>query len=615
MKVYLSLKNYNTKPNQNEIKKISNSILNNLKNIDLKTLAEELAIKGKTAVLCELSTNKLSKYTPIISQELVMLDFDNKDPNNQYTINDLEKDYFIQNNACFYYKTFSDNEDSIDRFRVVFKLNKEIKENIVIENIYKELFKKYPQSDTTIGQTNRLFFGGNKGYEVINWSNTLDVDDILHTNYLTNTDTEIKSELITKNTPIYLLLKYKKYDLVREKLGNTYQQVFDDNYTALSYFKSLDMKEFLELPSENPFHDILHEEENPSASVFYSDEYNVFFYKCFSSSTKFTGDISLLLSKYLKISKLEVVQVLLNVTNSSISIDSELAKNKFNTNTFRSELLTGELENVYPMLYNYTKRYKKEIYVTLELMMNSVYLDNEGNSKYITFYSIEKLAQLVSKSLGEKISIGKMKNVLNTIVVTELVTKLPERDIPIELYEKIVIPQKEKKENIRISNFYTPSSFEDVVLNNMENISKILYENKISVSSLSYELIYRIFGEEKAKRDYPQTYNTLSSKINNSTSIENTNLTDKSIKLEKLIVTVLEKKLIENGYIFEDELINIIARKRHTKTYNIKRQYLKMKQDILIKYNLECKKCTKDIYIKFNINSKYSPKNIIFYKE
>ena len=149
----------------------------------------------------------------------------------------------------------------------------------------------------------------------------------------------------------------------------------------------------------------------------------------------------------------------------------------------------------------------------------------------------------------------------------------------------------------------------------MENISKILYENKISVSSLSYELIYRIFGEEKAKRDYPQTYNTLSSKINNSTSIENTNLTDKSIKLEKLIVTVLEKKLIENGYIFEDELINIIARKRHTKTYNIKRQYLKMKQDILIKYNLECKKCTKDIYIKFNINSKYSPKNIIFYKE
>src|SRR5699024_7113398 len=103
----------------------------------------------------------LLKSTPILSQELVMLDFDNKDPNNLYTIEDLEQDIFMLENACFIYRTFSDSNSKVDKFRVVFHLDKKATSNSEVENIYQELFRKYPQADTSVGQTSRLFFGSN----------------------------------------------------------------------------------------------------------------------------------------------------------------------------------------------------------------------------------------------------------------------------------------------------------------------------------------------------------------------------------------------------------------------------------------------------------------------
>ncbi|HBH5802111.1 TPA: hypothetical protein KTX80_003144, partial [Enterococcus faecium] len=134
-------------------------IMNNLREVTIQEFAEELAVNGKTVVLAELKEPKLSKYTEIIGQELVMLDFDNKDEKNLYTIEDLEADSFVQKNASFIYRTFSDMYSEIDKFRVVFQLNTTVTDNHEIEQIYQGLFKKYPQADSSVGQTSRMFFG------------------------------------------------------------------------------------------------------------------------------------------------------------------------------------------------------------------------------------------------------------------------------------------------------------------------------------------------------------------------------------------------------------------------------------------------------------------------
>ena len=158
MRLYLSSIENKEKPKAILVKAISATILEELVDISMEEFAEEIAINGKTAVLAELTEHKLSKQTAIIGQELVMLDFDNKDMNNIYTIEDLEADTFMLDNACFIYRTFSDRNSQVDKFRVVFHLDKLVTENYEIEHIYQELFKKYPQADSSVGQTSRLFF-------------------------------------------------------------------------------------------------------------------------------------------------------------------------------------------------------------------------------------------------------------------------------------------------------------------------------------------------------------------------------------------------------------------------------------------------------------------------
>lgn len=299
MKVYLSNITNKEKPNQYMVKKISNTIMNNLREITIQEFAEEIAVNGKTVVLAELSENKLSKMTPIVGQEIVMLDFDNKDENNLYTIEDLEADSFMQENASFIYRTFSDIYSEIDKFRVVFHLDKLVTENQEIEQIYQALFKKYPQADSSVGQTSRLFFGSNSGYEAIDWENRLDTTKLVE---VRNTDISkavkaISGEMIDDSILNYELLKLGRLDIVKEKLGDNYKQEFPDDYNAMNYFKSLDMRGFLELPNENPFFDIFHEESEPSASVFYAEKYGIFLYKCFSESHPYCGNIISLLER------------------------------------------------------------------------------------------------------------------------------------------------------------------------------------------------------------------------------------------------------------------------------------------------------------------------------
>ncbi|EHB6451443.1 hypothetical protein JWS75_002719, partial [Enterococcus faecalis] len=270
MKCYLSNITNKEKPDQYKVKKIANTILNNLRQMAIQEFAEELSVNGKTVVLAELSENKLSKMTPIVGQEVVMLDFDNKYENNLYTIEDLESDSFMQENASFIYRTFSDLFSEVDKFRVVFHLDKLVTENQEIEQIYQALFKKYPQADSSVGQTSRLFFGSNSGYEVIDWDNVLDTNSLLIDSEVVDSNSleVVSGEMLNENTPIYLLIKYKRYDLVKQKLGNEHSNIFPDDITASNYFKTRDMREFLEISDENPFYDIFHEEDNPSASVY-----------------------------------------------------------------------------------------------------------------------------------------------------------------------------------------------------------------------------------------------------------------------------------------------------------------------------------------------------------
>ncbi|HHA4364045.1 TPA: hypothetical protein ACOBWD_000154 [Enterococcus faecium] len=616
MKVYLSNIPNKEKPNQYMVKKISNTIMNNLREITIQEFAEELAVNGKTVVLAELSENMLSKMTPIVGQEVVMLDFDNKDENNLYTIEDLEADSFMQENASFIYRTFSDIYSEIDKFRVVFHLDKLVTENQVIEQIYQSLFKKYPQADSSVGQTNRLFFGSNSGYEVIDWDNRLDTTKLAE---VRNTDISkevkaISGEMIDDSIPNYQLLKLLgRLDIVKNKLGDNYKQEFPDDYNAMNYFKSLDMREFLELPDGNPFLDILHEEDNPSASVFYAEEHGIYLYKCFSASNKYCGNIISLLERYLKISSIEVVNLLVELTGSTVTNTSQLGQSKFNAQKFKRELQSGELKQTYPELYQYFSKYQVEIPIVLDFMYDYVYMDDNGELRYLNYYSIKNLAkQLARVTNQKKVSLDRTRKILYHMIVTEIVKKKPEAEIPKDIFNGLILEQKKDCTKLRTSNIYEPTNLTDENTAVSEGIAKVLRENKVTVGSLSYELVYRLFGEEKAYQDFPQSYKPLVEQKKIKMSKADSNLSQASEKLEKASVRIIMNEIEEKGYVYEKDVISKLAKARRLKVRDTAERFKKLRADIYNKYGLNTCRLTKELYNQLGIKEKYSSKNVIY---
>lgn len=618
MKCYLSNITNKEKPDQYKVKKIANTILNNLREMTIQEFAEELSVNGKTVVLAELSENKLSKMTKIIGQELVMLDFDNKDENNLYTIEDLEADSFMQENASFIYKTFSDLFSEVDKFRVVFHLDKLVTENQEIEQIYQALFKKYPQADSSVGQTNRLFFGSNSGYEVIDWDNRLDTTKLAE---IRNTDISkevkpISGEMIDDSIPNYELLRLGRLDIVKEKLGDNYKQEFPDDYNAMNYFKSLDMREFLELPEDNPFFDIFHKEDNPSASVFYAEEHGIYLYKCFSASNKYCGNIISLLERYLKISSIEVVNLLVELTGSTVTNTSQLGQSKFNAQKFKRELQSGELKQTYPELYQYFSRYQIEIPIILDFMYDYVYTDENGELRYLNYYSINNLAKQLARATNKKkISIDRTRQILYHMIVTEVVKKKPESEIPENIFNNLILEQKKDSNKLRTSNIYEPTNLTDENKGNSEGIAKILRENKVTVGSLSYELVYRLFGEEKAYQDFPQSYEPLIQRKMIKMSKTNSNISQASEKLEKTAVKIIMNEIEKKGYVYEKDVISKLAKARRLKINDTKRKFQKIRVDVYNKYDLERERLTKELYQKFNIEESYTSKVVIYKRD
>lgn len=614
MKVYLSNIPNKEKPNQYMVKKISNTIMNNLREITIQEFAEELAVNGKTVVLAELSENKLSKMTEILGQELVMLDFDNKDEKNLYTIEDLEADSFIQENASFIYRTFSDMYSEIDKFRVVFQLDKLVTDNHEIEQIYQGLFKKYPQADSSVGQTSRMFFGSNAGYEIIDWDNRLDTKTILVSDEITeSSDIEIVSgEMLNEDTPIYLLLKYKRYDLVKQKFGNEHSNIFPDDITASNYFKTRDMREFLEISDENPFYDIFHEEDNPSASVYFAKDIQIYMYKCFSESHPFHGDIVKVLKEYLGFRSFsQVMDLLIEVTNSEISYLSEIGQAKRDYNDLRDQLRYKQLKNNYPEIYSYLNRYEDEVIEIMDIMFDFTYLDKTtGELQYLNYLSLDRITKYVNDRLHKKNSRNKISNIMNLIIVMEMVTKLPPESIPVELKEQLIDKQQNDSKQIRTSNVYIPS----IDLGNAFEIAKILEKNDTTIKSLGFEVVYRMFGLEKAKKDFPQAYTPLKKRKLIKMSKKDSNLPKENVEFEDKVIKILFRELKKQGYIFEADLIELIANKLKINKATARDKYNKVRADMINKYDLVRHRNNIETNNLLEIKGKFSSKVIIYHQ-
>ncbi|MBO6359670.1 hypothetical protein EY693_16975 [Enterococcus casseliflavus] len=201
---------------------------------------------------------------------------------------------------------------------------------------------------------------------------------------------------------------------------------------------------------------------------------------------------------------------------------------------------------------------------------------------------------------------------MNIIVVTEIIQKVPEELIAKELYNKVILEQKQDDNKIRTSNIYQPNLLIEEHKDYMGEIGKILKDNNVTVDSLSYELVYRLFGEAKAKRDFPQSYKPLEEKGLIKMSRKDNNLTNVSIQLEKSIVKIIMNELDAKGYIYEQELISKLAKNKKKKISSIRPIYNKVRADIFNKYSMKRVRLTKDIHKSLGIPDTFKSKIVIY---
>lgn len=157
---------YQQKPTPKQAPSISDSIANYLEVKTPEQIADVLK-RGHSVVLGVMNGKRLK--TNLISQQIMMLDFDNtiningakqRVPDDDYvTIEDVLGSQWIQTHAAFIYKSFSYKNDW-EKFRVVIFLDKLLRSHEEVTATYEYLMKKFPQADPSPKDCSRIFYGG-----------------------------------------------------------------------------------------------------------------------------------------------------------------------------------------------------------------------------------------------------------------------------------------------------------------------------------------------------------------------------------------------------------------------------------------------------------------------
>lgn len=578
MKIIVDSKKFKVKPTSNDIKKISTRIIKDIKTgtndllkdvsiNDLKNIIEN----GQTIVLTGFIEN-FSKNSKIIGQDLVMLDFDNK--NGEYTRDLLLNDKFIQDNALFIYDTFS-NTNKVNRFRIAFKTSKTLNNYQQVELVYQDLLEMYDGFvDTCIKQTNRLFFGGSN-FQIINEKNILDVD------WLENVEYEEVIEQIALET-LEIPESNNNIHNIRTRNIKELNKTLNTNLTFDTYAdfteyikKTVDIGKFLGLKYSKSFIDIFHNENNPSASIFKDPISKNWLYKCFSDNNDYVADIFGVVERLAGYAnREETTKKMADIFGVTISEDEKYFNVKKSILELESQVDDIIFNYKNPYLSMITEKYIVDMLKILEIIGD--YRDLKQNKQVISYLSQKTISNKLKKNESHT------KRAINLLVLFGFIDKLSINDVNDELSSKINIYKK--NENHRDVNIFKMNIITEKTLRNAEVLANKLYANDFNIFDLNYNYLESVISKDVANKVFPQTHNKNNNKINT---------------LRNVTIKYINTEILKNGYCLENELQSKL--KRYCKAYSLA-NYKLIKLDLSDYFDVKYAKINKDLKTKLNIS-------------
>lgn len=576
MKYYVDRLSFKTKPDSNLIGNIRNNIKKNygVKNQTGITPLISSIENGRTVQLGIYDTE--SKF---VEQSLFMLDFDNPTENPAELLY-IENNNFIKENALFIYKSFSFKEN-IPKFRVVFALENPVFSESDVSKVYDYLINEFPQSDTVIGQPNRLFFGSKQPIMEINLENKLTVPKYIFEELpeiipkTLSTEQEILGKQFslinsyyTKisiqeylDLPIYKLFELNKYQVIKEKFllkyGKDFSYILPDPINASKIFKhELDMIDFLELPVDKEgkaFSDILSDDSQPSASVYRHDKSNVQLYKRFNSSgDKKTYDLILLISELCGLTYIQVTEKLIEITGSTIDTNSDVYKHKMGVKMFQMFISESETDELYPYFMNIIRPNTAVIITLLDIMSHS-YKQVGNDVMLINNMSVRYLTSQVNRIHNSNFNPQKIAKILDQLAMFTVTKKLKDSEVPTPILAPLIAQKKDKnfKNRANITKVNVDKDNVTDILLDSNRKSKSLLENNYSMRMMSFEYILSVLGEQEALNVYPQKFTHREELLSEENKQE---FEDKFRATAVNILNITYKDINEKGFALEKDI-------------------------------------------------------------
>ena len=505
-------KQYNSKPDSNETKKIQKLL--HKTEIDIKELAFGLS-HGATFKPALLNGTKSVDWT---QQQLFALDFDH-DTTIQKEL-DRCKEYNIL--PCFGYTSFSHSEQE-HHFRLIFCTDEVITDRQQRDNLQKTLIAIF-HSDKVTYDCTRLFYGG-KSLICDTYDNRINAKQIIDKYY--NESPTLGSSIVTpktckkkleiySNTESYNrnieAIKHLDVDMMRDILKSTPNKediipssirgdfqlhTFQNEADLYKFINSIDLSEYLGI--DGYVNCILpeHEDNSPSAHIYTTDD-GTQVYKCFGCNKCYT--IIGITEKLAQCKKSQAIEFIKSVYNLKLEKSDWVKQQQQMLIDNANYLDSEEFDLQFPTLSKLIRTRKVHIQKMLLHFTQYVNDNMQINGETIFFDSYKNLMNVCGINPNKRINLAQS---LTLFALLNMIEKLPAESIPEKELNKakhIAATYGLKK----LTNFYSFPEYGVLQFENSEEIAKTLKENHVTLKGLSREYVLRTFGVEVANKVYPQ---------------------------------------------------------------------------------------------------------------
>lgn len=588
-------------------------------NITIENLADALVhgASFKPGVLA--GGNKAENW---IEQQLFGLDFDDG-----IRIEEAyNKVISLGITPSFMYTTFSHKEEH-HKFRMIFCNDTVIIDGNIRDKLQATLMGIIGGIDEVCFNRDRLFFGG-KGHTVLypDYDTRINAESIIEKywnddfeQYISNT--KPKSKKIKDSTAAGI--KNKVTDTVKER--STYENLnvkaikehdieylrkvlahdpieFENKNEFWDYiYSELDIAELIDIDNPRSFCCVLHDDHNPSANIF-TTQNGVQKYRCCSENLTLNIKQLIELLGDFK-SEYKAIQFIMNIYNLSIKESQWSIEQRENIDLMISNITLNKFKELCPQADKNIKYAKDTFLMMLSIARNNIYSEKfSNNDGEIVFYvTNKKLSEYLGKGNSQK-KIDKVSKYVKMLVYHDLNRILDNDQIPKELLKNAL---KYTNGNKNRANFYAIPSWVIQQLSTIENNGVRWKEKGYRIAGVSFDMFYRSEGFEVAASIYSQ-YKKKKNEYGEIVDRSTTKASDeRTLKISEVILQCIQRK----GYCTEKEVVYILGNKYR---YEVTETQIKRcLNEIMDLYGLKKVKANKALKEQYHIKSDGYPNIII----